>query len=627
MPDTTSSGFSTTRGLDEGRDELRLFTCGSVDDGKSTLIGRLIQDSAGLLADQAAVLQADSRRFGTTGEAIDFALLLDGLEAEREQGITIDVAYRFFSTPRRAFVVADTPGHVQYTRNMATGASNADLALLLVDVTRGVVEQTRRHAAIVALLGIRHVVLAVNKIDLLDDARAAVGAIERAFAALGETLGFESVTVIPLSALHGDNVARRSDRTPWYGGPTLLERLETLSVERDRTDLPFRLPVQWVNRPHARFRGFAGTIVSGRIAVGDRIAVALSGQVSTVSRIVTMDGDLPSASTGRAVTLTLTDEIDVARGDLLAAPQQRPTVSRRVAADLVWLDGPPAAGGASFLMKCGTATVPVHLGRIVDTLDLETLARRPADTLPVNGIGRAWLEAQQPIAFDPYAENRATGAFILLDRSTGATVAAGMALQSLNQATNVHHQPQDVTPPIRAALKAQQPVVVWLTGLPGSGKSTLANHLERRLVAAGRHTMLLDGDNLRQGLTADLGFDAAARAENVRRVGEVARLMVDAGLVTIVALVSPFRADRARAAALLPEGRFLEVFVDTPPDVCRQRDVKGLYRKAAAGLVRNVTGLDQGYEPPEAPVLVLHTERQSVDQCVEALVELVTSRL
>ncbi len=627
MPDSTASVGAAWQAPGEGRDELRLFTCGSVDDGKSTLIGRLIHDSAGLLADQAAALEADSRRFGTTGEAIDFALLLDGLEAEREQGITIDVAYRFFSTPRRAFVVADTPGHVQYTRNMATGASNADLALLLVDVARGVVEQTRRHAAIVALLGIRHVVLAVNKIDLLEDACAAVGAIERTFAALGATLGFESVTVIPLSALHGDNVVARSDRTPWYGGPTLLERLETVTVERDRADLPFRLPVQWVNRPNAGFRGFSGTIASGRIAVGDRVVVALSGAVSTVARIVTMDGDLPSASAGRAVTLTLADEIDVARGDLLAAPQQRPTVSRRVAADLVWLDGPPAVAGASLLMKCGTATVPVQLGRIVDTLDLETLARRPAETLPVNGIGRAWIETQQPVAFDPYAENRATGACILLDRSSGATVAAGMAVESLNQATNVHHQPQDVTPAIRAALKAQRPLVVWLTGLPGSGKSTLANHLERRLVAAGRHTMLLDGDNLRQGLTADLGFDAAARAENVRRVGEVARLMVDAGLVAIVALVSPFRADRARAAALLPEGSFLEVFVDTPPDVCRQRDVKGLYRKAAAGLVRNVTGLDQGYEPPEAPALVLHTDRQSIDQCVDALVQLVNAQL
>ena len=627
MPDTSSSRFPAAGVQNAGRDDLRLFTCGSVDDGKSTLIGRLIHDSAGLLADQAAALQADSQRFGTTGEAIDFALLLDGLEAEREQGITIDVAYRFFSTPRRSFVVADTPGHVQYTRNMATGASNADLALLLVDVTRGVVEQTRRHAAIVALLGIRHVILAVNKIDLLDDARDAVAGIEGAFGVLQAALGFESVTVIPLSALHGDNVARRSARTPWYAGPTLLERLEAVSIRTGRGDVPFRFPVQWVNRPHARFRGFSGTVVSGRIAVGDPVAVALSGQLSTVARIVTLDGDLAAAEAGRAVTLVLSDEIDVARGDLLVAPRHRPVVTRRLAADLVWLHGAPAEAGASFLLKCGTATVPVQVGRIVDALDLETLVRRPADSLPVNGIGRAWIESVQPLAFDPYAENRATGAFILIDRASGATVAAGMAVESLNQATNVHHQPEDVTPPIRAALKGQQPVVVWLTGLPGSGKSTLANLLERRLVAAGRHTMLLDGDNLRQGLTADLGFDAAARAENVRRVGEVARLMVDAGLVVIVALVSPFRADRARAAALLPEGRFLEVFVDTPPDVCRQRDVKGLYRKAAAGLVRNVTGLDQGYEPPQDPALVLHTDRQSIDACVEALLTLVGEKL
>lgn len=427
MPDSTT--LPSTPALDRlpGRDELRFFTCGSVDDGKSTLIGRLIHDSAGLLADQASALQADSRRFGTTGDAVDLALLLDGLEAEREQGITIDVAYRFFATPRRAFVVADTPGHVQYTRNMATGASNADLAVLLADATRGVVEQTRRHAAIVSLLGIRHVVLAVNKIDLLgtpvddgpgdgpDAARAAVAAVERDFAVLSAALGFTSVTVIPVSALHGDNVARRSDRTPWYAGPTLLEVLESVDVDSDRAALPFRLPVQWVNRPDATFRGFSGTVVSGRVAVGDRIAVSPSGHVSTVARIVTLDGDLTEAPAGRAVTLALADEIDVARGDLLAAPQQRPVVSRRIAADLVWLDGPPAAAGAAFLLKCGTAMVPVTLTRIVDALDLATLKRAPADSLPVNGIGRAWLETLQPIAFDPYAENRATGAFILLD--------------------------------------------------------------------------------------------------------------------------------------------------------------------------------------------------------------------
>ena len=628
MPDSTASPTAPTVAPSRGRDALRFFTCGSVDDGKSTLIGRLIHDSAGLLADQASALQADSRRFGTTGDAVDLALLLDGLEAEREQGITIDVAYRFFATPRRSFVVADTPGNVQYTRNMATGASNADLAVLLVDATRGVLEQTRRHAAIVSLLGIRHVVLAVNKIDLLDGspdvARAAIAAVERDVAALSDALGFASVAVIPLSALHGDNVARRSDRTPWYDGPTLLEVLECADVDSGRAALPFRLPVQWVNRPDASFRGFSGTVVSGHVAVGDRVAVSPSGHVSTVARIVTLDGDLAEAAAGRAVTLTLADEIDVARGDLLAAPKQRPVVSRRLAADLVWLDGPPAAAGAAFLLKCGTATVPVTLARIVDALDLATLARQPADSLPVNGIGRAWLETLQPVAFDPYGENRATGGFILVDRASGATVAAGMAVESLNQATNVHHQPQDVTPAIRAALKQQQPLVVWLTGLPGSGKSTIANALERRLVAAGRHTMLLDGDNLRQGLNADLGFDAAARTENVRRVGEVATLMADAGLIVIVALVSPFRADRDRIRALLPEGRFLEVFVDAPSDVCRERDVKGLYRKAAAGLVQNVTGLDQGYEPPLMPTFIVNTGRQSVDACVNALYSLVS---
>ena len=632
MPDSLrSSGGTPATGTRQAvspeRDELRFLACGSVDDGKSTLIGRLINDATGLFDDQVAALQADSRRFGTTGEEIDFALLLDGLEAEREQGITIDVAYRFFTTAKRAFIVADTPGHQQYTRNMATGASNAELAILLVDARKGLLEQTRRHAAIVSLLGIRHVVLAVNKIDLVGFSESRFHEIEADFAGFAAPLGFRSIVSMPLSARHGDNVARRSDRLAWYAGPTLLDHLETVEPWQAESAAALRFPVQWVNRPHAEFRGFAGTVVSGRVAVGDRITVAGSGRTSSVTRIVTFDGDLPVAEAGRAVTLTLADELDIIRGDILSDPAERPTVTRRFAADLAWMEEGAAQAGKRFLLKAGTATVPATLIRVVDSLDVGSLQRTPSATLGLNDIGRAWIETAQPVAFDPYAENCQTGSFILIDRSTLSTVAAGLVVGSLDHATNVHHQPEDITPAMRAAQKAQQPLVVWLTGLPGAGKSTIANLLDRKLAAAGRHAMLLDGDNLRQGINADLGFDAASRSENVRRVGELARLMADAGLIVIVALVSPFRADRLRAASLLPEGRFLEVFVDTPPEVCRQRDVKGLYRKADAGKVSNVTGRDQPYEVPDAPGLVLLTAEMDAETAAELLAREVLSRV
>jgi bifunctional enzyme CysN/CysC len=602
-----------------GRGELRFLACGSVDDGKSTLIGRLINDATGLFEDQIAALQADSRRYGTTGEEIDFALLLDGLEAEREQGITIDVAWRFFATAKRAFIVADTPGHQQYTRNMASGASNCELAILLVDARKGLLEQTRRHAAIVALLGIRHVVLAVNKIDLVDYAEQRFREIEAAFAAFAAPLGFGSIVPIPLSARRGDNVAARSKRLKWYAGPTLLDHLETVDTATGEVTAPLRFPVQRVNRPDSEFRGFAGTVASGRVTVGDRIAVAGSGRVSSVVRIVTFDGDLPAAEAGRSVTLVLGDELDIIRGDMLIDPSDRPIVTRRFATDLVWMEEKYAQAGQRFLLKAGTATVPATLIRVVDSLEVGSLQRSPCHTLGLNDIGRALIETSQPLAFDPYVENRQTGSFILIDRSSSSTVAAGLVIGTLDRATNVHHQPEDVTPAMRAAQKAQQPLVIWLTGLPGSGKSTIANLLERKLQAAGRHTMLLDGDNLRQGMNADLGFDAAARSENVRRVGEVAKLMADAGLIVIVALVSPFRADRLRAASLLPSGRFLEVFIDTPADVCRQRDVKGLYRKADAGKVSNVTGRDQPYEPPETPALVLPTVELGAEMAANRL--------
>jgi bifunctional enzyme CysN/CysC len=602
------------------RGELRFLACGSVDDGKSTLIGRLINDAAGLLEDQAKALHEDSRRFGTCNGALDFALLVDGLEAEREQGITIDVAYRFFSTGQRAFVVADAPGHRQYTRNMVTGASNAELAVLLVDARKGILDQTRRHAAIVALLGIRHVVLAVNKIDLVDFAEARFRKIETAFAAIAAPLGFGSVVAIPLSARHGDNVATRRARTNWYAGPTLIEHLETVETDQDLAEGPFRFAVQWVNRPNGDFRGFAGTVASGRVAVGDRVVVAASGRVAEVARIVTLDGDLKLATTGRSVTLTFKDEIDLGRGDLLADPKNRPTVGRRLAAELVWMNEAPALPGKRYLLKIGTTTVPATITRIANTLDIESLQRVPDRALELNSIGRVEIETAIPIAFDPYLDNRRTGAFLLIDAAAGDTVAAGMAIASLDRATNVHHQPADVTPAIRERAKGQRAMVVWLTGLPGSGKSTIANAVERKLVALGRQTMLLDGDNLRQGLNADLGFDAASRSENVRRVGEVAKLMADAGLIVLVALVSPFHADRARARSLLPEGRFLEVFVDTPVEICRLRDPKGLYAKAERGKVANVTGRDQIYEPPKIPDLVLRTLDLHPEQAADLVI-------
>jgi bifunctional enzyme CysN/CysC len=626
MPDTLAPPANDALPL-SNRSELRFLACGSVDDGKSTLIGRLINDATGLFEDQIKSLQDDSRRFGTTDDEVDYALLLDGLEAEREQGITIDVAYRFFSTARRAFVVADTPGHQQYTRNMATGASNAELAVLLVDARKGLLEQTRRHAAIVSLLGIRHIVVAVNKIDLVDFSEARFREIAAAFDTFAAPLDFHSVVAIPVSARLGDNVARRSEHTPWYDGRPLLAHLETVEADPEAAEAPLRFPVQWVNRPDADFRGFTGTVASGRIAVGDTIVVAASGRTTEVKRIVSFDGDLPAATAGRSVTLTLKDEVDVIRGDLLADPRHRPVVTRRFAADLVWMDETPALPGKRLLLKIGSATVPATLARIADTLDIDSLQRTASAALPLNAIGRVEIETAAPIAFDPYTENRGTGAFILIDRSTLRTAAAGMAVESLDVARDVHRHAETVTPALRAELKAQQPLVVWLTGLPGSGKSTIANLVEAKLAALGRQTMLLDGDNLRQGLNADLGFSATARSENVRRVGEVAKLMADAGLIVIVALVSPFQADRRRAAALLPEGRFLEIHVDAPAELCRQRDPKGLYAKAERGKVANLTGHDQAYEAPDEPTLVLHTAEQTAEEAADRVVNLVIERI
>jgi len=586
---------------------LRFLTCGSVDDGKSTLIGRLLYDSKLLFDDQLSSLEKDSRQHGTTGGDIDFALLVDGLEAEREQGITIDVAYRFFSTAKRKFIVADTPGHEQYTRNMATGASNSELAVILVDARKGVLVQTRRHAYIVSLLGIRHVVLAVNKIDLMDFRRDVFDAIVAEFAAFAKDLGFQTLVPIPLSARFGDNVISNSANTPWYDGPPLLSHLETVDVDTAIADRPFRMPVQWVNRPDLDFRGFSGTIVSGRIKPGDAIAVANSGRTSTVKRIVTYDGDLETAAAGEAVTLVLTDEVDISRGDVLCAVQARPEVSDQFAAHLLWMSEEELLPGRQYILKLATSSVPAQVTALKYKIDVNHLDQHAAKTLHLNEIGYVNLSLAQPLAFDPYRDSRDMGGFILIDRFTNATVGAGMIDFGLRRATNVHWQALDVNKQARSALKHQKPVVLWFTGLSGSGKSTIANLVESALHARGRHTYILDGDNVRHGLNRDLGFTDADRVENIRRVGEAAKLFIDAGLIVLVSFISPFRSERRMARELVGEGEFIEVFVDTPLEICIQRDPKGLYEKAKAGAIKNFTGIDSPYEPPENAELVLKT--------------------
>ena len=591
----------------EKKSLLRFLTCGSVDDGKSTLIGRLLYDSKLLFEDHLATLEKDSKKHGTTGGDIDFALLVDGLEAEREQGITIDVAYRFFATEKRKFIVADTPGHEQYTRNMATGASNSELAVILIDARKGVLVQTRRHAYIASLLGIRHVVLAVNKIDLVGYSKGTFDAIVREFELFAERLGFLSIVPIPISARFGDNVIAKSASTPWYDGPALLDHLETVDVDTALTAKPFRFPVQWVNRPNLDFRGFSGTIASGRVAQGDAIAVAKSGRTSTVKRIVTMDGDLSEASAGAAVTLVLADEVDISRGDVLCAPAARPDVTDQFAAHLLWMAEEELLPGRQYLLKLATSTVPVQITALKHKIDVNTLDQHAAKTLQLNEVGYGNFSTSQPIAVDPYAANRDMGGFILIDRFTNATVGAGMIDFGLRRATNVHWQALDVDKLARAGQKGQKPAVLWFTGLSGSGKSTIANLVERALFAEGRHTYLLDGDNVRHGLNRDLGFTDADRVENIRRVGEAAKLFVDAGLIVLVSFISPFRSERRMARELVGAGEFIEVFVDTPIEVCMQRDPKGLYQKAKAGTIKNFTGIDSPYEAPEQAELHIET--------------------
>ncbi len=600
----------------EKKSLLRFMTCGSVDDGKSTLIGRLLFDTKLLFEDQLATLEKDSRKHGTTGDDIDFALLVDGLEAEREQGITIDVAYRFFATDKRKFIVADTPGHEQYTRNMATGASNSELAVILIDARKGVLTQTRRHAYIASLLGIRHVILAINKFDLVAYSREIFDAIVADFTAFAAPLGFVTLVPIPISARFGDNVIAPSAHTPWYKGPMLLAHLESVDVDTALADKPFRLPVQWVNRPNLDFRGFAGTLAGGRIRTGDPVAVARSGRSSTVARIVAMGGDLPEAVAGDSVTLTLADEIDISRGDLLCAPGARPEVSDQFAAHLLWVAEEEMLPGRQNLIKIGTKTVPAQITELKHKVDINNLSHTAAKTLHLNEVGYVNLSTAEPIAFDAYRDNRDTGGFIMIDRFTNATVGAGMIDFGLRRATNVHWQALDVNKAARAGIKGQRPAVVWFTGLSGSGKSTIANLVERTLHAQGKHTYLLDGDNVRHGLNRDLGFTDADRVENIRRVAEVAKLFADAGLIVLVSFISPFRSERRMAREMLAPGEFIEIFVDTPIEVCMARDPKGLYKKARAGEIRNFTGVDSPYEVPEAPELTLKTV--DIDPAAEA---------
>ena len=603
------------------KDLLRFITCGSVDDGKSTLIGRLLYESNMLFDDQLTQLEADSKKVGTQGGELDFALLVDGLSAEREQGITIDVAYRFFATARRKFIVADTPGHEQYTRNMITGASTADLAVILIDARKGVLTQTRRHSHLVALIGIKRIVLAINKMDLVDYDRAVFERIDADYRAFAAELGLEEIVSIPMSALRGDNVIAPSSRMPWYAGPTLMQHLDTLPlVERVTRDEPFRLPVQWVNRPHLNFRGYAGSIASGEVRVGERVRVLPSGKESRVVSVITPAGEADVARAGEAVTLTLADEIDISRGDMIARADAPPEVADQFEATLVWMHDEPLLPSRPYLVKLGTQTVSATCATPKYKIDVNTREHLAARTLALNEIGVCNLSFDRPVAFDPYDRNRHTGGFIVIDRFTNDTVGAGMLHFALRRAHNVHWQAVDVDRDARALQKAQTPRIVWLTGLSGAGKSTIANLVERRLHALGKHTYLLDGDNVRHGLNRDLGFTEADRVENIRRVAEVARLMLDAGLIALVSFISPFRAERDMARAMVGPDEFVEVFVDTPLAIAEERDPKGLYKKARKGELKHFTGIDSPYEPPAQPELRIDTVAESPEAAADRIV-------
>jgi bifunctional enzyme CysN/CysC len=599
---------------------LRFLTCGSVDDGKSTLIGRLLYDSKMIFEDQLASLEADSKRVGTQGGDIDFALLVDGLAAEREQGITIDVAYRFFSTDKRKFIVADTPGHEQYTRNMVTGASTADAAIILIDARKGVLTQTRRHSYLVSLLGIRHVVLAINKMDLVEFSQARFDEIVAEYRAFAEQIGITEFTAIPMSALRGENITEPSAAMPWYAGPPLLRWLEDAPIEDDLRGKPFRMPVQWVNRPNLDFRGFSGLIASGVVRPGDKVKALPSGRESVIERIVTKDGDLPRAVAGQSVTLTLADEIDVSRGDVLAQADDPPAVADQFEATIVWFDEEAMLPGRAYLLKLGAHTVSAQITEPKYKVNVNTLEQLATKQLELNEIGVCNLSTDVTIAFEGYANSKDLGGFILIDRISNRTVGAGMLHFALRRSQNVHWQALDIDKAARAAAKGQRPRVVWFTGLSGSGKSTIANLLEKRLHTERQHTYILDGDNVRHGLSKDLGFTDADRVENIRRVTEVAKLMADAGLIVLVSFISPFRAERRMARELLAEGEFVEVFVDTPLAEAERRDVKGLYKKARSGELKNFTGVDSPYEPPENPEIRIDTTTMSSEDAAELIV-------
>jgi bifunctional enzyme CysN/CysC len=605
---------------------LRFLTCGSVDDGKSTLIGRLLYDSQQVMEDQLAGLKTDTKKYGTTGEEVDLALLVDGLQAEREQGITIDVAFRYFQTARRKFIVADTPGHEQYTRNMATGASVSDLAIILIDARKGVLTQTRRHSCIVHLLGIPEVVVAINKMDLVGYAKERFREIEADYMAFANQLGLGSVVCIPVSALTGDNLLSPSDHMPWYRGPALLPYLESVDVERTKAETPFRFPVQWVNRPHQNFRGFSGTLTGGRVRPGDEIVVLPSARTTRIESISTYDGNREEAVAGDAVTLTLAQEVDVSRGDVIAAPGARPEVADQASAQLIWMAEEHLFPGRPYLIKLGTQWATATVTSLKHKINVDNLEHMAGKDLALNEVGQVNLSFSKPLVFDAYADNRQMGGFILVDRVTHNTVGAGMIQFALRRATNIHWQALSIDKAARAAQKGQKACCLWFTGLSGSGKSTVANLLEKRLHALGKHTYILDGDNVRHGLNRDLGFTDADRVENIRRVAEVARLMADAGLITIVSFISPFRAERRMARDLFADGEFLEVFVDTPIEVCEARDPKGLYKKAREGKIANFTGISSPYEAPEAAEIRLDGGRASAEALTEEVLRMLEKR-
>ena len=605
----------------QNKSMLRFITCGSVDDGKSTLIGRLLYDSKMIFEDQLAALENDSRRVGTQGQDIDFALLVDGLAAEREQGITIDVAYRFFATEKRKFIVADCPGHEQYTRNMVTGASTADCAVILIDARKGVLVQTRRHSFLCQQLGIRNLVLAVNKMDLIDYDETKFNAIVSDYAKFAESIGIESFHAVPISGLAGDNITSRSDNTDWYGGPVLIDLLETMQISNTASQKkPFRMPVQWVNRPNLDFRGFSGLIASGTVKPGDELRSLPSGKTSTVKSVVTMDGELGEAVAGQSITITLEEEIDCSRGDVLATADDPPEVADQFETTIVWMDDEPLVVGRGYWLKLGTQMVSVTIAEPKYEIDVNTMEHLASQTLNLNQIGVCEITTDRRIVFDPYTENRALGGFILIDKITNHTVGAGMLHFSLRRSQNVHWQPTDITRDHHASMKNQTPRVLWFTGLSGSGKSTIANEVEKKLALMNRHTFLLDGDNVRHGLNKDLGFTESDRIENIRRIGEVAKLMTDAGLIVLTAFISPFRADRQLVRDMIDGGEFIEIHVDTPLEIAEARDVKGLYKKAREGKLKNFTGIDSPYEPPESPEIRVNTVEMTPEEAADHII-------